>query len=192
MLRERAGPRPQPRPAAGLCRQGTSTSPGQPGKKHISRSHPHPPRTLAGLAGARDCAFILTSPINPHPRYVCRRRCHSPSQSQQVTANLRTGGGQGAKYLPVLSLSPGERNPRLGCPGVCQCGKGTAGGNPHPCQGAPSLKLWGAGGSPVDQEEPRPASCGCWFQIHPGPGREGGVLGQGPGGADAGPRGGSA
>lgn len=104
--------------------------------------------------------------------------------------NGRTAG----RKIPTrpLSLSPGERNPRLGCPGVCQCGKGTAGGNPHPCQGAPSLKLWGAGGSPVDQEEPRPASCGCWFQIHPRPGREGGVLGQGPGGADRGPRGGSA
>lgn len=115
MLRERAGPRPQPRPAAGLCRQGTSTSPGQPGKKHISRSHPHPPRTLAGLAGARDCAFILTSPINPHPQV-----CLSQTMPQSLT--ISTGhcqppnGRRAGRKIPTrpLSLSRREKpTPRL-------------------------------------------------------------------------------
>lgn len=39
----RAGPRPQPRPAAALSLQGTSaSSPGRAGGMHISRSHPSP------------------------------------------------------------------------------------------------------------------------------------------------------
>lgn len=39
----RAGPRPQPRPAAALSLQGTwASSPGRAGGMHISRSHPSP------------------------------------------------------------------------------------------------------------------------------------------------------
>lgn len=69
MLRERAGPRPQPRPAPGLSSQGTSTSPGQPGKKHISRFHPPPPppRTLIGGPGQGQGMCIYFNHLPPPP-----------------------------------------------------------------------------------------------------------------------------
>lgn len=96
---------------------------------------------------------------SPRPAPAGQAAADRATAPPNLNRSLPPSTGEDANYQPGPCQREGRPAPATR---VCDAEEPQQVASPA-CQGAASLQLWGARGSPIGQKEPLPASRGCWF-----------------------------